>query len=84
VALGHGEVDIARESLLGRILMHLALIMGISFLAGERYHGEQPYDKGLAHTSSALLLLAVIIFAVPTGFRTVAPALYKLSTFFIL
>src|SRR5204862_5294656 len=53
------------------ILGNLLLILGFSLLVGGLRNGTQRFDRGMAGTSSTMMLLSVIGLLVPTLFEVV-------------
>lgn len=68
VALGAGQFELVRASIVGSILGNLLLILGLSMFLGGLKNGLQRFDRDLAGLSSTMMALAVIGLSVPTLF----------------
>jgi Ca2+:H+ antiporter len=71
VALKAGKLELVKASIVGSILGNLLLILGFSLLVGGLRNGTQRFDRGMAGTSSTMMLLSVIGLLVPTLFEVV-------------
>jgi Ca2+:H+ antiporter len=68
VALRAGLVEMVRASLIGAVLAHVLLALGLAFLLGGRRHHVMDYNPAGARTYASMLMLAVITLAVPSAF----------------
>lgn len=67
-AINKGLLNVVKAEITGSILMNLLLIPGLSFFAGGIKYRSQSFDKLLAITNSAMLMLAAIGMLVPAIF----------------
>ncbi|KAI0248549.1 hypothetical protein BJV78DRAFT_1363501 [Lactifluus subvellereus] len=69
--LVHCELDVVQTSLIGSILSHLLLVLGLIFFAGgiRCRDSEQPFNTGAAQVNSCLLTLSVIALLLPAAFH---------------
>ena len=70
-SVSHGLVDVAKNSLLGSILSNLLLVLGTSFFfGGIGVKGkEQVFNETGPITSTSMLLLGCMAFAIPSCFE---------------
>ncbi len=67
-AISKGLLDVVKAAITGSILMNLLLILGLSFFVGGLKYRSQKFDKLVAITNSAMLMLAVIAMLIPAIF----------------
>ncbi|KAI0248534.1 hypothetical protein BJV78DRAFT_1131241 [Lactifluus subvellereus] len=68
-ALVNCKLDVVRTSLIGSILSHLLLVLGVIFFVGGIRFREQPFNTGAAQVNSCLLTLSVIAVLLPAAFH---------------
>src|SRR5262245_24043701 len=73
-ALQAGLIDVVKASITGSIIGNLLLVLGLSVLLGGLRHGTQTFDKGIAGSNAALLVLAAIGLFIPAIFAFSTPA----------
>jgi Ca2+:H+ antiporter len=71
-ALKKGLIGVVQASLTGSIIGNLLLVAGLSFLIGGIKYPQQRFNKTIAGTNSAMMLLGVVI-------ALVIPAIFTLS-----
>lgn len=74
VALRAGLVNLVKASLVGSILGNLLLILGLSLVAGGLRRPTLRFNRTVAGTSGAMLLLAGAALVIPALFALVHPA----------
>jgi Ca2+:H+ antiporter len=82
IALSKCQLRIVQSSLIGSILSNLLLVLGMCFFAGGTHFSEQGFSIGAAQINSSLLMLssvavllpALLYFAVTTGSASAASA----------
>src|SRR5438105_2182181 len=74
VALRAGLVDLVKASLTGSILGNLLLILGLVLVAGGLHRPVVTFNRAVAGTAGAMLLLAVVGLVVPALFAQAHPA----------
>ncbi|MFW6035391.1 MAG: calcium/proton exchanger [Halothermotrichaceae bacterium] len=67
-AIYDGLLNVVKANITGSIVMNLLLVLGMSFFIGGIKYQRQEFDKLLAITNSAMLMLAVIGMLVPAIF----------------
>ncbi|MFW6287427.1 MAG: calcium/proton exchanger [bacterium] len=67
-AIYDGLLNVVKANITGSIIMNLLLILGLSFFLGGLKYQRQKFDKLLAITNSAMLMLAVVGMLVPAIF----------------
>ncbi|QTL99457.1 calcium/proton exchanger [Iocasia frigidifontis] len=67
-AIYDGLLNVVKANITGSIIMNLLLVLGMSFLLGGLRYQRQKFDKLLAITNSAMLMLAVIGMLIPAIF----------------
>lgn len=72
-AIIDGLLNVVKANITGSILMNLLLVLGMSFFLGGLKHRRQSFDKLLAITNSAMLMLAVIGMLIPAIFHFASP-----------
>ena len=72
-AIMDGLLNVVKAEITGSIVMNLLLVPGLSFFIGGLKHRTQSYDKLLAITNSAMLVLAAIGMLVPAVFHFASP-----------
>ncbi|HLV08681.1 MAG TPA: calcium/proton exchanger, partial [Halanaerobiales bacterium] len=72
-AIFDGLYNVVKANITGSIIMNLLLVLGLSFLTGGLKYGRQKYDRLLAISNSAMLMLAVIGMLVPAIFYFGSP-----------
>ncbi len=72
-AILDGLLNVVKAEITGSIVMNLLLIPGISFFAGGLKYRTQSFDKLLAITNSAMLMLAGIGMLIPAIFYIYSP-----------
>ncbi|MFP4016194.1 MAG: calcium/proton exchanger [Halanaerobiales bacterium] len=72
-ALYDGLLNVVKANITGSIIMNLLLVLGLSFFLGGLRYQRQEFDKLLAITNSAMLMLAVIGMLVPAIFYFGSP-----------
>ena len=72
-AIIDGLLNVVKANITGSILMNLLLVLGMSFFLGGLKHNRQSFDKLLAITNSAMLMLAVIGMLIPAIFYFASP-----------
>lgn len=72
-AILDGLLNVVKAEITGSIIMNLLLVPGISFFAGGLKHRTQSFDKLLAITNSAMLMLAGIGMLIPAIFYFASP-----------
>jgi Ca2+:H+ antiporter len=66
-------LNVVKANITGSILMNLLLVLGMSFFLGGLKYRRQTFDKLLAITNSAMLMLAVIGMLIPAIFHFASP-----------
>ncbi|KAG2035145.1 Sodium/calcium exchanger protein-domain-containing protein [Suillus americanus] len=69
-ALLNGQLRIVQMSMIGSILSNILLVLGCSFLAGGLYHKQGFFNGTGARTSTSLMALLCITFAVPAAYTS--------------
>jgi Ca2+:H+ antiporter len=72
-AILDGLLNVVKAEITGSIIMNLLLVPGLSFFIGGLKHRTQTYDRLLAITNSAMLVLAAIGMLVPAIFQFASP-----------
>ncbi len=67
-AIIDGLLNVVKAEITGVIIMNLLLILGLSFFFGGLKYRSQSFDRLLAVTNSAMLMLAMISMLVPAIF----------------
>ena len=67
-AISDGLLGVVKAAITGTILMNLLLILGLSFFVGGIKKRTQSFDRVMAITNSAMLMLAVIGMLIPAIF----------------
>jgi Ca2+:H+ antiporter len=67
-ALQAGLIEVVKASLTGSIIGNLLLVLGASVLVGGLRHGTQRFDRRVAGSNAALLVVALIGLFVPAVF----------------
>ncbi len=67
-ALYDGLLNVVKANITGSIIMNLLLVLGLSFFLGGLKYQRQEFDKLIAITNSAMLMLAVVGMLVPAIF----------------
>ncbi|MFW5981643.1 MAG: calcium:proton antiporter [Halanaerobiaceae bacterium] len=67
-AIYDGLLNVVKANITGSIIMNLLLVLGLSFFLGGLKYRRQQFDKLLAITNSAMLMLAVVGMLVPAIF----------------
>ncbi|MEJ6950632.1 calcium:cation antiporter [Natronospora cellulosivora (SeqCode)] len=67
-AIYDGLLNVVKANITGSIIMNLLLVLGLSFFLGGLKYRRQKFDKILAITNSAMLMLAVVGMLVPAIF----------------
>lgn len=99
-ALKQGLIGVVQASLTGSIIGNLLLVAGVSFLVGGIKYPQQKFNRSVAGTNSAMMLLGVVIalvipaiftatnpkipLAMSVGVSVVVLVLYLLGLFFSL
>jgi len=77
-AIFDGLLNVVKANITGSIIMNLLLVLGLSFFIGGLKYQRQEYDRLLAITNSAMLMLAVIGMLVPAIFYFGSPNIKSL------
>lgn len=72
-AIFDGLLNVVKANITGSIVMNLLLILGMCFFLGGLRYRRQRFDKLLAITNSAMLMLAVIGMLIPAIFHFASP-----------
>lgn len=72
-AILDGLLNVVKANITGSIIMNLLLVLGLSFFIGGLRYQRQEYDRLLAITNSAMLMLAVIGMLIPAIFYFGSP-----------
>ncbi len=72
-AILDGLLNVVKANITGSIIMNLLLVLGMSFFLGGLKYRRQSFDKLLAITNSAMLMLAVIGMLIPAIFYFGSP-----------
>ncbi len=72
-AILDGLLSVVKAAITGTIIMNLLLILGLSFFVGGLKRRTQSFDKLMAITNSAMLMLAVIGMLIPAIFYFGSP-----------
>lgn len=72
-ALYDGLLNVVKANITGSIIMNLLLVLGLSFFLGGLRYRRQEFDKLLAITNGAMLMLAVVGMLVPAIFYFGSP-----------
>lgn len=72
-AIYGGLLNVVKANITGSIIMNLLLVLGLSFFIGGLKYQRQEFDKLLAITNSAMLMLAVIGMLIPAIFYYGSP-----------
>lgn len=72
-AIYDGLLNVVKANIAGSIIMNLLLVLGLSFFLGGLKYQRQEFDKLLAITNSAMLMLAVIGMLIPAIFYFGSP-----------
>ncbi len=67
-AIYDGLLNVVKANITGSIIMNLLLVLGLSFFLGGLKYQRQEFDKLIAITNSAMLMLAVVGMLVPAIF----------------
>jgi Ca2+:H+ antiporter len=68
-ALKHGLVKVVKASLVGSIIGNLLLALGMSMFLGGIRHGSQKFNRAVAKTNGALLMMAAAGLIIPAVFH---------------
>ena len=68
VAVGNGQTEVVRASLIGSIIGNILLVLGLSIFVGGLKHRIQHFNKELAGAHGSMMMMAVISFLVPALF----------------
>ncbi len=68
-ALGAGQLELVKASIIGSILGNLLLVLGFSVLAGGLKNGLQKFDRAHVGLDATMTILAVIAISVPSIFN---------------
>lgn len=75
-ALQQGLTDVVRASLTGSIIGNLLLVAGLSFLIGGVRYPSQKFNRMVAGTNSAMMLLGVVVaLVIPAIFTLTKPTI---------
>ncbi|NLM97779.1 MAG: calcium/proton exchanger [Halanaerobiaceae bacterium] len=72
-AINDGLLNVVKANITGSIIMNLLLVLGLSFFLGGLKYQRQVFDKLLAITNSAMLMLAVAGMLIPAIFYYGSP-----------
>ena len=68
-AIGAGQLELVRASIIGSILGNLLLVLGLSVLVGGLKNGLQKFDRSHVGLDATMTILAVIALCVPSIFN---------------
>jgi Ca2+:H+ antiporter len=68
-AIGAGQLELVKASIIGSILGNLLLVLGFSILAGGLRNGLQKFDRAHIGLDATMTILAVIAISVPSIFN---------------
>ena len=77
-AIRDGLLSVVKAAITGSIVMNLLLVLGLSFFLGGLKHRRQSFDKLVAVTNSAMLMLAVAGMLLPAIFYFGSPKIETL------
>ena len=77
-AIRDGLLGVVKAAITGSIIMNLLLVLGLSFFLGGLKYRRQSFDKLVAITNSAMLMLAVAGMLLPAIFYFGSPKIEKL------
>ncbi len=72
-AIRNDLFNVVKAAITGSIIMNLLLILGLCFFVGGLKHRTQSFDKVVAITNSAMLMLAVVGMLIPAIFYFGSP-----------
>lgn len=72
-AIRNGLLSVVKAAITGSIVMNLLLVLGLSFFIGGLKHRTQSFDRVVAITNSAMLMLAVTGMLIPAIFYFRSP-----------
>lgn len=72
-AIYDGLLNVVKANITGSIIMNLLLVLGLSFFLGGLKYRCQKFDKLIAITNSAMLMLAVVGMLIPAIFYFGSP-----------
>ncbi len=67
-AISDGLLSVVKAEITGSIIMNLLLVLGLSFFIGGLKRPKQTFDRDIAITNSAMLMLAVTGMLIPAIF----------------
>jgi Ca2+:H+ antiporter len=70
-ALGKGLQEVVKASIVGSIISNILLVLGAAMFFGGRRREKQTFNRTMAHSQAAMLLLALVAVVMPALFELI-------------